>query len=785
MKSQTNIEIKNAYENNLKHIDVKIPLNKWTCVTGVSGCGKSSLIFDTLYAESQRSFFESMASSTYGQKIMDKPKVDYIKNLHPALSVAQNYYNRNPRSTVGTITDIAYYLHTLFAFIINEEKKLNLTDSYFSGNNITSCCSRCHGLGEEFVVSFDQLVPNPNKTLRQGAIIYFKGSEKSLEMRLLSAICERHGIDIDSKYCDLSEKEKDFLLNGSKAEERYDVRFKTTKGRYKQWNIPFNGALTDLQEKLKDVETPSTYQNIQKYLTKQKCSVCHGSRLSEKILQHYICDKNIAELEEMPLLDIEKWTEQVLKKYSKKNFFEQIKQLLTQITTRCNSLIGLKVGYLSLNRSIPTLSGGEVQRIRLSNQLNCNLTGLVYILDEPCKGLHFRNTESIIEASKKLAEKGNTVISIEHNSRYINSSDLIIELGPKGGSDGGYLMSEKVPTRQQKYNLDFKKDFELKDNIIELDDICFRTIQHQNIKIPFGKITCVTGVSGSGKSTLLSVINSCYEYKKAINCRNFAPSKIRKCIAVNQLPLGKTPRSTVISYLEISERIRELFASTTKAKTKGLGASSFSMNVAAGRCECCQGTGLKKIEMNYLPESYIKCPECEGKRFEERILEVTYNGKNINDVLNEPVSKIIDTFKNEEPIKTKLQCLIDLGLGYVSLGQMSMTLSGGEAQRIKLAKALGDSKNESNMYLLDEPTSGLNEKDIEKFAVLIQQLSEKGQTIVIIEHNIEFIAANADWIIDFGLNAGISGGTVVAIGTAKEVFENKISSLFLKDSPIL
>ena len=773
------IIINDAYENNLKHINVKIPINKLTCVVGVSGCGKSSLVYDTLYAESQRGFLESMSGNMFGQKLMDKPHVDSIVNLKPTLSVSQNYYNYNPRSTIGTLSDVSHYLRTLYALVINQRDGLSLKENFFSFNDPKSCCDRCNGLGEEYAISMEALIPDDEKTLKQGGITYYKGKETSLEYQILKEICYLYNIDLNKKICDLSEHEKEILLF-RKNSDILQLKFKTPKGRVKQKSISSKGVVEELREKLIDIDTPSIFSNIFKYLKKQECSFCKGDRLSKKVLGYYICDSNIADVENKSLIEFKEWIKNVRHKYKSTSYYLQIDQLINQIMVRVESMIKLKIGYLSLSRSIPTLSSGELQRVRICNQLNCPLTGLVYILDEPCKGLHYRDIFSIINATKELVSKGNTVISIEHNEKYISVADSVIELGPEGGPKGGYILNYKKRKEKDNIKVIFKQSSISSENKwIKFENILFRNIKNQNAEIPLGKITCITGVSGSGKSTLVSVIDSCISKGKAINCRNYVNPTKMKCVDyVNQQPIGKTPRSTVASYLDVFDSIRQLFAKTETAKKRGFTASDFSMNVKGGRCECCQGTGLQKIELNYLPDSFIECPECEGRRFHDDVLEVKYRGYNITEILNIPVNEIIEVFNDCTSIYSKLKCMVDIGLGYISLGQMSMNLSGGEAQRVKLAKSLGNSTQNQKIYILDEPTSGLHKRDIAKFESVILNLNEQGKTIIIIEHNIEFIAKVSDYLLDFGVKSGIDGGIIVSKGIPEEVYKNTNSSWY-------
>ena len=774
-ENQENIIIHNAFENNLKNINLNIPINKFTCVTGPSGCGKSSLIFDTIYAESQRNFLESMSGNLFGQKLMDKPKVDLIENLKPALNISQNYYNVNPRSTIGTVTDVSYYLRTLYAFLYSREKKKNVDINFFSANNPASCCPKCKGIGEVYAISEEALIPDRNKTLSSGGIIYYKGEKSSLEHKLLTAICEHYGIDIDSKIKDLSNKELNILMYREEPIE-FSLRFKSPSGKYRSKTIKSIGVIPELEKKLKDIDIPSTFLNISKYLIKVKCNECNGKKLRKEIINYQICKKSISDIEEMELTDILSWLNQMLLEYNTFEGYDQLFQLSKDIGNRIKKMNELNLGYLSLGRSIPSLSGGEVQRIRLANQLNCSLTGLLYILDEPCKGLHFKNINTIINTTKELVAKGNTVIAIEHNKSYISNADKIIEMGLEGGKSGGYIISENVDKKTFSYNIKIKEPRKYH-NFIEIDEINFHNLKNISVNVPCGCITCITGVSGSGKSSLMSVLADSCEKKKAINCKSLTiPKTLKKVLRVNQQPIGKTPRSTVVSYLGIYDNIRELFANTKEAINQGFTSSYFSMNIAGGRCEECQGTGKVKIELQYLPDSYIKCPVCKGKRFNNEVLKIQYNGKNINDILDTPISDLIPVFEDEDNISQMLNCIEDIGLGYLSLGQISMTLSGGEAQRIKLAKVLGTKSTGTNIYLLDEPTSGLNERDIKRLENILNKLTNTGETIIIIEHNLEFIGNIADYIIDLGNVAGNKGGCQILQGKPADVIFNKESS---------
>lgn len=769
------IQIRNAYENNLKNINIDIPLNVFTCVTGCSGGGKSSLVFDTIYAESQRAFFESMSGNMFGQKLMNKPKVGSIKNLRPALNVSQTYYNFNPRSTVGTVTEISYYLRAMFSLIKSAGKNEVISENYFSANNPLSYCKNCKGTGEEYVISENAIIPNREKKLKDGAIIFYQGNKNSLEYKSLMALCEHYGIDAEKKISELTKTELYNLLY-NENDIRIHLSFKNYKGSYRQKNVSLKGVIAELNEKLSHTDNPSTYRKIAKYLRKQPCHICRGLKLNSEILKIKILNKNISEVELFPFLELPKWINDLEIYYTNSKFYSQVLQISNQIKKKCQLITDLDIGYLTCARTIPSLSGGEIQRIRIANQLNCPLKDLIYILDEPCKGLHYLNTKNIITASQKLIEKGNTIISIEHNKQYIAAAENVIELGYEGGQNGGYLISVQKQWHNFKYKLEFKPPNQC-NNYFELININFRNIKKQNVKIPLERITCITGVSGSGKSSLICVIANCFSQNTNFYCESiFGIEKIKKIIEVNQKPIGKNPRSIIATYLEIYDSIRDLFANTEDAKKRSLGNSNFSINVNAGRCECCQGTGIQKIELNFLPDSYIVCPLCNGKRFENKILAVKYKNKNISEILDLPIKEIINLFEKESIIYITLRTMIEIGLGYLSLGRTSISLSGGEAQRIKLAKALIENNKKNTLFLLDEPTSGLDDSDIKKIEKILLKLVDNKNTIVMVEHNPEFIAKIADYILDFGAFGGNAGGKICAFGLPKKVFNNPESS---------
>lgn len=770
-----NISIIGAKTNNLKDITLQIPLNAFTCVTGPSGCGKSSLVFDTIFAESQRSFFEGLTGNLNGQKIMEKPDVERIENLRPAVNLAQNYYNVNPRSTVGTVSEISYYLRTIFVLVAEENYNLTMTSGDFSCNTVEGCCPKCNGIGKEFFVDYNKVIGDEDKTLRNGAIPFFKGTPFSFEYKLLEAICGENNINIDIPLREVSSEQLNFLLFGTGSKE-YTIRYKNYKGKYKSSITSFKGVVNEINEKMRDIDKPSVYAEISQFLSEMSCSACLGKRYSEKARTIHFFGFDIADIERMSVDTFLKCLIRWKLNIKKSKYSNQFDQLFLTIEKRLLAMQELGLGYLSLDRIIPSLSGGEIQRLRISQQMNCSLTGLLYILDEPCGGLHYRNIEQIILSSKNLVKKGNTVIAIEHNPQYISKADCVIEMGPEGGKGGGFITGIRKQSPQYLFVPNFHKSRGTA-NFIEIIDASFHNIIHQDFRIPENCITCFTGVSGSGKSSLAQVIIDSIQRKRPTFCLKFV-TKCKSIVHVNQQPIGKNGRSTIISYLGVFDDIRNLFSETEEAKKLGLNSSSFSFNVGGERCECCQGTGFQKIEMDYLPESFIVCPKCGGKRYSAKVLTVTYKGLNIIDVLNNPIEDISALFDSDVVVKQKLDCLIEMGLGYLSLGQLTAKLSGGESQRIKLAKALGLPDSSTRLYLLDEPTTGLNQSDIERIKKIINILANRGNTVIIIEHNLDFIATMADFVLDFGLFPGEKGGRAVLYNEVQEAFHDSRSSLY-------
>lgn len=922
------IFVKGARVHNLKNIDVKIPRNKLVVITGLSGSGKSSLAFDTIYAEGQRRYVESLSSyARQFLELMDKPDVDFIEGLSPAIAIDQKATTHNPRSTVGTMTEIYDYLRLLFArigiphcpicgreikkqtpqeivdqilqlsentkivvlspvvigrkgeyknlfeklrkdgfvrvrvdkviytleeeinldknkkhdieividrLIIKEDIKNRLTDSVelslkyseglvkillvdkdeeiifssrfacpvcgislpeieprlFSFNSPFGACEECQGLGFKMKVDPDLIIPNKNLSIREGAIKVagFK-SEDGYTIDILDNLLSNFGYDVDTKIKDLDEEVLDILFYGTSSKYWYSKRTKSSSYRYIYWE----GLVPIIERRYKETESEEMKEYYEKFMRFLTCPICNGKRLKKEALAVTIADKNISDITEMNI-------EECL------NFFENLsltetqkliaKQILKEIKARLKFLVDVGLSYLTLNRESRTLSGGEAQRIRLATQIGSGLTGVLYVLDEPTIGLHYRDTKRLLDSLKRLRDLGNTLIVVEHDETVIKEADWIIDMGPGAGENGGKIVFEgkysdilncdysltgkylsqklsiEIPNKRRKGNGKYFEIIGAKEH----------NLKNINVKIPLNTLTCITGVSGSGKSTLIYDI--LYKGLKEIfynssekpgNFQEFRGiENIDRVVLVDQSPIGRTPRSNPATYTNVFTPIRELFSKTREARERGYTPGRFSFNVRGGRCEACEGAGIKKIEMQFLPDVYVTCEVCQGKRYNRETLEIEWKGKNISDVLNMTVDEAFEFFENIEPIKRKLKLLKDVGLGYIKLGQPAPTLSGGEAQRVKLAYELSKSFKGHTLYLLDEPTTGLHFDDVKKLLNVLNRLVEKGNTVVIIEHHPDVIKS-ADYIIDLGPEGGDEGGYIVGEGTPEELAQNKLS----------
>ncbi|KRM43872.1 excinuclease ABC, A subunit [Lentilactobacillus parafarraginis DSM 18390 = JCM 14109] len=914
----------------MQNVNVTIPKNKLVVMTGLSGSGKSSLAFDTLYAEGQRRYVESLSS--YARQFlgqMDKPDVDSIEGLSPAISIDQKTTSKNPRSTVGTVTEINDYFRLLWARVgvpicpndgtvitsqsvdqmisqimklpertklqifspivrgrkgqhkkvfekikregfvrvqvdgethdvddpidLDKNKKhdinividrivvkdginnrlsdsleaaLRLSGGYatadflgerpqmvfsehyacpicgftvgeleprlFSFNSPIGACPDCDGLGMKLEVDPDLVVPDKSKTLNEGALAPWSPTGSKWYPNMLAQACKAQGVDMDVPFEKLPKKDRDFVLYGSKT-KNFHFKLESDFGGVRDVNGPFEGVINNVDRRYHNTSSDFTRNNLSSYMTELVCQTCHGYRLNRKALAVKVGNEDIAKVS---ALDIS----------AELHFFENLtfgdqdtmiaKPIIKEITDRLTFLRNVGLDYLTLSRSARTLSGGEAQRIRLATQIGSNLSGVLYILDEPSIGLHQRDNDRLIASLKKMRDLGNTLIVVEHDEDTMRAADYIVDIGPGAGRDGGKVMAVGTPdqiaqapnsiTGQYLAGKRFipvpEKRRQGNGKKVRVTGAAENNLKNITVDFPLGEFIVVTGVSGSGKSTLVNDI-----LKKALaqklNHNSERPGKyksisgyknIEKIVNIDQTPIGRTPRSNPATYTGVFDDIRGLFANTNDAKLRGFKKGRFSFNVKGGRCETCHGDGILKIEMNFLPDVYVPCEVCHGKRYNAETLEVEYKGKNIADVLDMTVEEALDFFSAIPKITRKLQTIKDVGLGYVSLGQPATTLSGGEAQRMKLASELYKKANGKNFYILDEPTTGLHSEDIRKLLGVLQQLVDQGNTVLIIEHNLD-VVKNADHLIDLGPEGGDGGGRIVATGTPEEVAEAKQS----------
>ena len=925
------ITIKGAKEHNLKNIDLRIPRNQLVVLTGLSGSGKSSLAFDTIYAEGQRRYMESLSS--YARQFLgqaEKPEVEKIEGLSPAISIDQKSTNRNPRSTVGTVTEIYDYFRLLYARIgiphcpkchkviskqtvdqmcdeimklpegtkfqilspvvrgrkgehakvfqqakksgfvrvkvddslydLNEEIKLDknkkhtieivvdrlvvregmhmrlaesietalrlaeglmtvdviggepmhFSESFscpdcnisideieprsFSFNNPFGACPTCHGLGYKMEFDIDLMIPDMKLSIAEGAIAVLGWQsctdKKSYTRAILDALCKEYGFDLDTPFQDYDDDIKDILINGTKGHS-VKVYYKGQRGEG-IYDVAFEGLLRNVQRRYREVSSETMKAEYETYMTITPCEVCKGQRLKKESLAVTIGDKNIAEIGELSIEKLKTFLEEV-ELTPRQQLIGQ--QVLKEINSRIGFLMDVGLDYLSLARATGSLSGGEAQRIRLATQIGSGLVGVAYILDEPSIGLHQRDNDKLIKTLKNLRDLGNSLIVVEHDEDTMLAADHIIDIGPGAGENGGEVIAQGTAEEIMKQEnsitgaylsgsikIPVPKQRKKPTGYLEVVGARENNLKNINVKFPLGVMTCVTGVSGSGKSSLVNEIL----YKrlaKELNRAKCKPGKhkeikgieqLDKVIDIDQSPIGRTPRSNPATYTGVFDQIRDLFANTKDAKMRAYQKGRFSFNVSGGRCEACKGDGIIKIEMHFLPDVYVPCEVCHGKRYNRETLEVKYKDKSIFDVLDMTVDEACKFFENVPSILRKIETLREVGLGYIKLGQPSTTLSGGEAQRIKLATELSRRSTGKTIYILDEPTTGLHFADVHKLVDILQRLSEGGNTVVVIEHNLEVIKT-ADYIIDIGPNGGDRGGTVVAKGTPEEVVKCKES----------
>lgn len=925
MSERKYITIKGAREHNLKNIDLKIPREQFVVFTGLSGSGKSSLAFDTIYAEGQRRYVESLSS--YARMFLgqaDKPDVDKIEGLSPAISIDQKSTNRNPRSTVGTVTEIYDYLRLLFARIgiphcpkcgkvisrqtvdqmvdsimelpertkfqilapivrgrkgehakvisqakksgfvriiidgslyelseeiqLEKNKKHNidivvdrlaikegiekrLTDSIetalklsegilkvdiidgdtitfsdsfscpdcgisideieprsFSFNNPFGACPVCTGLGFKREFDVDLMIPDKSRSLNEGAIAVLgwqsSGDKKSYTHALLLALSQAYHFSLDVPYEELSEQVKEILLYGTKG-RKVTVHYQGTRGNG-VYNVEFEGLIKNVQRRYKETAAESIKAEYETFMTVTPCEACKGRRLKPESLAVTVGNKNIFDVTELPVGELQSFMRELTLTDRQKMIGEQI---LREINARTGFMVDVGLNYLTLSRSTGTLSGGEAQRIRLATQIGSGLVGVSYILDEPSIGLHQRDNDKLISALKRLRDLGNTLIVVEHDEDTMFAADCVVDIGPGAGANGGEVIAvgtvedimacEKSVTGaylSHRIEIPVPNERRTPAGFLTIKGARENNLKNIDVKVPLGVFTCVTGVSGSGKSSLINEILR-KKLARELNRARIKPGDhddilgyevLDKVIDIDQSPIGRTPRSNPATYTGVFDMIRDLFAGTKDAKAMGYQKGRFSFNVSGGRCEACRGDGIIKIEMHFLPDIYVPCEVCGGKRYNRETLEVRYKGKNIFEVLDMTVDEACEFFENVPSIRRKIETLRDVGLGYIKLGQPSTTLSGGEAQRIKLATELSRRSTGRTIYILDEPTTGLHFADVHKLIDILHRLTDGGNTVVVIEHNLDVIKV-ADYIIDMGPEGGIGGGTVVVSGTPEEV----------------
>ena len=926
------IKIRGASEHNLKHVDVDIPRDELVVMTGLSGSGKSSLAFDTIYAEGQRRYMQSLSS--YARQFlgqMEKPAVDLIEGLSPAISIDQKSTNRNPRSTVGTVTEIYDYMRLLYArvgtphcpkcgreikrqtvdeivdqlllmpegtriqllapivrgkkgmhekvldsarrsgyvrvrvdgnmyelsedirldknirhtieivvdrLVIREGIEARLTESIeqvmgltggqmtvdviggepvnfstsfacpdcgvsideieprsFSFNNPFGACPECSGIGYKMEFDLALMIPDESLSLNEGAITVpgwmNSKDEGSFTHAMLVALSEAYHFSLDTPFQDYPPEIRSIILDGTKG-EKVTVRYASQFGKGNVHQVAFEGLLANVNRRYRECFSERMRADYEQYMRITPCALCHGARLKASSLAVTIADLNIYQATELSIEHFYHWIEEIRLTPMQHQIADEV---VKEIRSRIKFMLDVGLDYLTLSRAAGTLSGGEAQRIRLATQIGSGLVGVAYILDEPSIGLHQRDNDRLIATLKHLRDLGNTVIVVEHDEDTMRAADYIVDIGPGAGSEGGEVVAtgtaEEIMQNPRsitgmylsgKLKIEVPKTRRKPNGWITVKGASEHNLKNIDVRFPLGVFTCVTGVSGSGKSSLVNEIL----YKtlaKKLNRARTIPGRYKsiegveqldKIIAIDQSPIGRTPRSNPATYTGVFDMIRDLFAGTPDAKARGYSKGRFSFNVRGGRCEACQGDGIVKIEMNFLPDVYVPCEVCNGKRFNRETLEVKYKGKNIYDILEMTVEEALDFFKNVPSITRKIQTLYDVGLGYVKLGQPSTELSGGEAQRIKLATELSRRPTGKTIYVLDEPTTGLHFADVHKLVVMLDRLAENGNTVIVIEHNLDVIKC-ADYIIDIGPEGGDRGGTVIAEGTPEEVSKVKES----------
>lgn len=935
-----NLQIKGARSHNLKNVDITIPRDKLIVFTGLSGSGKSSLAFDTIYAEGQRRYVESL--SAYARQFlgqMDKPDVDSIEGLSPAISIDQKTTSKNPRSTVGTVTEIYDYLRLLFARIgrpvcpnhgieiasqtiqqmvdrmmaypertkmqilsplisgrkgehvkvledlkkegyvrvrvdgemreVSDEIKLEknkkhsieavidrivikpdvetrLADSLetalrlgdgqakidvigeeellfsqhhacphcgfsigeleprlFSFNSPFGACPSCDGLGSKLEVDKELVIPDPDLTLKEHAIAAWKPTSSQYYPQLLESVCRHFDIKMDVPVKKIPEKKMDILLNGS-TKEKMTFRYENDRGGVRERKIYFEGVLENINRRYHETSSDYIREQMEQYMTSKPCPTCKGHRLRKESLSVKINDHHVGQVTDMSIKNAMAFFGESLHLTDKEK--EIANMILREIEERLGFLNNVGLDYLTLSRAAGTLSGGEAQRIRLATQIGSSLMGVLYILDEPSIGLHQRDNDRLIATLQRMRDLGNTLIVVEHDEDTMLAADHIVDIGPGAGMHGGYIISEGTPEEIMADESSLTGQYLSGEQFIPLPaerrkpqgrwlkvkGATENNLKRVNADFPLGLFTAITGVSGSGKSTLIndilykSVAQKLYKSKHKPGAHKSVEGldQLEKVIDIDQSPIGRTPRSNPATYTGVFDDIRDVFSMTNEAKLRGYKKGRFSFNVKGGRCEACRGDGIIKIEMHFLPDVYVSCEECEGRRYNRETLDIKYKGKNIADVLEMTVEEAVDFFENIPKIKRKIQTLYDVGLGYIKLGQQATTLSGGEAQRVKLASQLHKRSTGKSLYILDEPTTGLHVDDIDRLLKVLQRLVDNGDTVLVIEHNLDVIKT-VDYIVDLGPEGGDNGGMIVAKGTPEKIakVEESYTGYYLK--PIL
>jgi excinuclease ABC subunit A len=791
------IQIIGARTNNLKNISVNIPKNRLTVITGLSGSGKSSLAFDTIFAEGQRRFIEALSFNNrqlFDQ--MPKPDVDSIQGLCPAISLSQNNTNRNPKSTVATITDIHNYIRLLFARIGKDQngKRTNLEPKHFSFNSPYGACEYCKGKGSILEIEPNLLIDS-DLSLNEGAVLPWREEKSQYFLKLLDKFSQELNIDINKPVGKLDEDIIQKLLYGI-PDKKFKISYKNYQGKTRTRTVLFEGVIKDITKMYKETPSDSKKEKLKSYMLEKSCPSCKGFKLNNDSLKVFVANLNIGEVTRQSVLEVFEFFDKRILEYLDDVEKQVATLIIDEIKKKLYFMKQIGLSYLSLDRSISTLSGGEVQRLRLANQISSDMSGILYVLDEPSIGLHQRDNDRLIKMLKRLVDGGNTVIVVEHDEEIMMSSDYLIDIGPEAGNGGGQILAIGTPDEvsnnnnsltgqylSAKKSIDIPKKRRKENGFVTIYNCKQNNLKEIDVKFPLGVLTAVTGVSGSGKSTLINEL-----LFKALSTRTgnnsiVEPSgfsriegvdEVGKVIRVTQSPIGRTPRSTPATYTGVFDDIRDLFEQLSKANKRAYSKSDFSFNVAGGRCEECKGEGYIKFDMGFVSDLYITCPECKGSRYKEEILQIKYKEKSIADVLDMSAEEALEFFKEEEKIVRKLQALVDVGLSYIKLGQPSTTLSGGEAQRIKLASYLYQQDSGNDVFIFDEPTTGLHIHDIKRLISIFERLVDKGNSIIVIEHNLDVIKC-ADYIIDLGPEGGGAGGNIVAEGTPEEVVKVKES----------